>query len=44
MAHGGTDEGRPGLRPHYGENFYAAYMRDPVGNKLAAFCTATGET
>jgi catechol 2,3-dioxygenase-like lactoylglutathione lyase family enzyme len=40
MAHGGTDEGGPGLRPHYGPSFYAAYMRDPVGNKLAAFCTA----
>lgn len=40
MAHGGTDEGGPGLRPHYGPSFYAAYMRDPVGDKLAAFCTA----
>lgn len=36
MAHGGIDEGAPGLRPHYGPNWYAAYLRDPSGNKLAA--------
>jgi catechol 2,3-dioxygenase-like lactoylglutathione lyase family enzyme len=32
---GGKDEGAPGLR--FG-NFYAAYFRDPDGNKLNAFC------
>lgn len=32
---GGSDEGGPGLR--FG-NFYAAYFRDPDGNKLNAFC------
>lgn len=37
LAHGGTDEGAPGLRP-YGENFYACYLRDPDGNKLSAVC------
>lgn len=31
---GATDEGKPGPR---GENFYAAYFRDPDGNKLNAF-------
>jgi predicted lactoylglutathione lyase len=31
---GGTDEGAPGPR---GEGFYAAYFRDPDGNKLSAF-------
>jgi catechol 2,3-dioxygenase-like lactoylglutathione lyase family enzyme len=35
LAHGGTDEGAPGLRP-YGPGFYAAYVRDPDGNKLSA--------
>ena len=35
LAHGGTDEGVPGLRP-YGPGFYAAYVRDPDGNKLSA--------
>ena len=35
---GGTCEGKPGPRPHYGENYYAAYVRDPDGNKLQAVC------
>ncbi len=34
LASGGTDEGAPGDR---GEGFYAAYFRDPDGNKLNAF-------
>ena len=34
LAHGGTCEGPPGPR---GEGFYAAYFRDPDGNKLNAF-------
>ena len=38
LAHGGTDEGAPGLRPQYGPQFYAAYVRDPDGNKLNAVC------
>lgn len=35
LAHGGSDEGAPGLRP-YGPAFFAAYVRDPDGNKLSA--------
>lgn len=35
MAMGGKDEGPPGVR--FG-NFYAAYFRDPDGNKLNCFC------
>ena len=38
LAHGGTSEGTPGLRPQYNPDFYAAYVRDPDGNKLAAVC------
>jgi predicted lactoylglutathione lyase len=34
LANGGSDEGAPGPR---GEGFYAAYFRDPDGNKLNAF-------
>ncbi len=34
LAHGGTCEGPPGPR---GDSFYAAYFRDPDGNKLNAF-------
>ncbi|MFZ1467888.1 MAG: VOC family protein [Paracoccaceae bacterium] len=37
LAAGGTDEGAPGYRP-YGPSFYAAYLRDPDGNKLSAVC------
>jgi catechol 2,3-dioxygenase-like lactoylglutathione lyase family enzyme len=42
LAHGGTDEGAPGLRPQYGPTFYAAYVRDPDGNKLNAVCYGPG--
>jgi len=38
LANGGTSEGEPGLRPQYNPDFYAAYVRDPDGNKLAAVC------
>jgi catechol 2,3-dioxygenase-like lactoylglutathione lyase family enzyme len=38
LANGGTDEGAPGLRPHYHPNYYGAYVRDPDGNKLQAVC------
>lgn len=41
LAHGGTSEGEPGLRAHYGPDFYAAYVRDPDGHKLAAVCRGT---
>lgn len=34
---GGTDEGAPGERPAIA-NSYAAYLRDPTGNKLVAWC------
>lgn len=34
LANGGTDEGAPGPR---GDGFYAAYFRDPDGNKCNAF-------
>lgn len=31
---GGISEGSPGVRPRYAADFYAAYCRDPEGNKL----------
>lgn len=43
LAHGGTDEGEPGLRPHYHPNYYGAYVRDPDGNKLQAVCHSAGD-
>ena len=38
LENGGSDEGPPGLRPHYHANYYGAYVRDPDGNKLQAVC------
>ena len=38
LKNGGASEGEPGLRPQYNEDFYAAYVRDPDGNKVAAVC------
>ena len=38
LAHGGSCEGPPGLRPHYHANYYGAYFRDPDGNKLCVAC------
>lgn len=35
MNCGGSSEGEPGYRPEYAEGFYAAYVRDRDGNKLA---------
>ncbi|MGY2052020.1 VOC family protein [Methylobacterium sp. JK268] len=34
LATGGTDEGAPGPRPHYGRGYFGAYLRDPDGNKI----------
>jgi len=34
IAAGGSDDGRPGPRPEYGEGYYAAFLRDPFGHKI----------
>ncbi|KAB2899170.1 MAG: VOC family protein [Burkholderiaceae bacterium] len=34
LEHGGRDDGAPGLRPHYGDGYFGAYLRDPDGNKI----------
>lgn len=36
LAAGGVDEGAPGPRGHL-PNAYAAYLRDPAGNKICAY-------
>lgn len=37
LANGGASDGAPGLRPHDGPNgYYAAFIRDPDGNRLEA--------
>jgi catechol 2,3-dioxygenase-like lactoylglutathione lyase family enzyme len=39
LSAGGTDEGAPGPRSHL-PNAYAAYLRDPAGNKVCAYTFA----
>jgi catechol 2,3-dioxygenase-like lactoylglutathione lyase family enzyme len=37
LINGGTSDGAPGLRPHDGEHgYYAAFIRDPDGNRVEA--------
>ena len=36
MAAGGVDNGAPGLRPHYHENYYGAFVLDPDGHNIEA--------
>lgn len=38
LANGGTTEGAPGLRPAYHPHYYAAYVKDPEGDKLCVVC------
>ena len=38
LAAGGVDQGAPGLRPRYAENYYAAYVLDPDGHNIEAVC------
>lgn len=40
LAAGGTDNGKPGLRPDYHDNYYAAYVLDPDGHNIEAVCHA----
>lgn len=35
---GGTDNGPPGLRPHYHPNYYGAFVLDPDGHNIEAVC------
>jgi catechol 2,3-dioxygenase-like lactoylglutathione lyase family enzyme len=39
VANGGTDEGQPGPRA-FAPTAYAAYLRDPCGNKICTYCFA----
>jgi catechol 2,3-dioxygenase-like lactoylglutathione lyase family enzyme len=36
LAAGGACDGPPGLRPQHGEGYYAAFIRDPDGNRIEA--------
>lgn len=36
LAHGGRDNGAPGLRPDYGPHYYACFLVDPDGHRVEA--------
>lgn len=38
LAAGGRDNGKPGLRTDYGADYYAAFVVDPDGYRLEAYC------
>jgi len=37
LAAGGSDDGAPGLRDYHA-SYYAAFLRDPDGNRIEAVC------
>lgn len=39
LAHGGSDNGAPGLRAYHA-SYYAAFLIDPEGNRIEAVCHA----
>lgn len=39
---GGGDNGKPGLRPEYHPNYYAAFIIDPDGYHIEAVCHQPG--
>ena len=38
LSAGGRDNGKPGLRADYGDNYYAAFVIDPDGYRIEAYC------
>lgn len=42
LAAGGTDNGKPGLRPHYHPDYYGAFVLDPDGHNIEAVCHEPG--
>jgi catechol 2,3-dioxygenase-like lactoylglutathione lyase family enzyme len=38
LAAGGRDNGKPGLRPVYHPDYYAAFIVDPDGHRIEAVC------
>jgi catechol 2,3-dioxygenase-like lactoylglutathione lyase family enzyme len=41
LGAGGRDNGGPGLRADYGDNYYAAFVIDPDGYRIEAYCGAS---
>ena len=43
LAGGGTCDGAPGFRTQYHDNYYAAFIRDPDGNRIEAVTFVTAK-
>jgi catechol 2,3-dioxygenase-like lactoylglutathione lyase family enzyme len=41
LTAGGRDNGKPGVRADYGANYYAAFVVDPDGYRIEAYCGRT---
>ena len=42
LAGGGASDGAPGPRPEYTAGYYAAFVRDPEGNRIEAVTFTAG--
>ena len=42
LKHGGSDNGKAGLREDYGANYFAAFVIDPDGYRLEAYYDKAG--
>lgn len=42
LRNGGTDNGAPGLRAEYHPDYYAAFVVDPDGYRIEAYCGPAG--
>jgi catechol 2,3-dioxygenase-like lactoylglutathione lyase family enzyme len=42
LASGGRDNGKPGVRTEYGDQYYAAFVIDPDGYRIEAYCGQPG--
>ena len=38
LTAGGRDNGKPGLRPHYHQSYYGAFILDPDGHNIEMVC------
>lgn len=38
LENGGKDNGKPGVRADYGPKYYAAFVVDPDGYRIEAYC------
>lgn len=41
LEQGGIDNGKPGVRADYDPNYYAAFVKDPDGYRIEAYCAAS---